>query len=390
MQRNRVSSRALSSEPAAPLPRSQLLIEAIGEEIDAILEPVLSRAVKRSRQGMFLKIGGEEIEYDAKFQLYLQSKVSNPHYRPETAAQCTLINFIVTPDGLEEQILATVVNVEKPELEQHKQELVRQQNDFKVELSRLEDELLSQLSAANPATILDNLPLIEGLERTKTTSKEISAQVASAQQTEQEINRSRELYRPVAAEGSMLFFLVNQLCVVEHMYQYSLDSFMAFLYKAVDRAEPSEDVGERTQCLVAAIRLTVFRWVSRGLFEDHKLIFCALLAFRLFQLGRLPEAFNRAHFQFLLEGPSAPLEENPLADFLPNQAWAMVMRLVELEGFESFAQNMEKDAPSRFKEWFGELAPEDVKLPLDWKRLELAYFQKLLVIRCLRTAPRGA
>ena len=36
--------------------RSQLLIEAIGEEIDAVLEPVLSRAViKRGRQGMFLR-----------------------------------------------------------------------------------------------------------------------------------------------------------------------------------------------------------------------------------------------------------------------------------------------------------------------------------------------
>ena len=31
----------------------------------------------------------------------------------------------------------------------------------KVVLSRLEDELLSQLSAADPTTILDNLPLIE-------------------------------------------------------------------------------------------------------------------------------------------------------------------------------------------------------------------------------------
>ena len=32
---------------------------------------------------------------------------------------------------------------------------------LQVVLSRLEDELLSQLSAADPGTILDNLPLIE-------------------------------------------------------------------------------------------------------------------------------------------------------------------------------------------------------------------------------------
>merc|ERR1719281_2337050 len=152
----------------------QLLLEAVGSEIDAILEPLLSRAViRRGRTACIIKIGGEEIDYDPKFQLFLQSKLPNPHYRPEIAAQCTIINFIVTPEGLEDQILALVVNCEKPELEQQKQELVRQQNQFKVELSQLEDALLSQLSEANPATILENLPLIEGLEKTKQTSAEI-------------------------------------------------------------------------------------------------------------------------------------------------------------------------------------------------------------------------
>merc|ERR1719482_2693905 len=187
-----------------------LLIEAVGSEIDAILDPVLSRAViRRGRTMLVIKVGGEEVPYNPKFQLYLQSKLPNPHYRPEIAAQCTIINFIVTPEGLEDQILAMVVNVEKPELEQQKQELVRQQNEFKVELSQLEDALLSQLSEANPATILDNLPLIEGLEKTKKTSAEINEQVRIAKQTEIKINESRELFRPVAAEGSMLFFIIN-------------------------------------------------------------------------------------------------------------------------------------------------------------------------------------
>jgi dynein heavy chain, axonemal len=61
-----------------------------------------------------------------------------------------------------------------------------------------------------------------------------------------------------------------------------------------------------------------------------------------------------------------------------------VQKLVELQGFESFAQNMEKDAPNRFREWVNELCPEDVKLPLDWKKLDGTPFQKLLVLRCLR------
>jgi dynein heavy chain len=95
-----------------------LLIENIGVELDATLEPVLARQViRKGRNSLFIKLGSEEIEYDTKFKLYLMTKLSNPHYRPEIAAQCTIINFIVTENGLEDQLLAMVVNVEKPELE---------------------------------------------------------------------------------------------------------------------------------------------------------------------------------------------------------------------------------------------------------------------------------
>eukprot|EP00746_Dinoflagellata_sp_MGD_P094656 gnl/MRDRNA2_/MRDRNA2_37720_c0_seq1.p1 gnl/MRDRNA2_/MRDRNA2_37720_c0~~gnl/MRDRNA2_/MRDRNA2_37720_c0_seq1.p1 ORF type:complete len:2173 (+),score=502.56 gnl/MRDRNA2_/MRDRNA2_37720_c0_seq1:470-6520(+) len=368
-----------------------LLIEAVGSEIDAILEPVLARAIiRRGRTQIIIKIGGEEIDYDAKFQLYLQSKLPNPHYRPEISAQCTIINFIVTPEGLEDQILAMVVNVEQPELEQQKQALVRAQNEFMVTLAQLEDDLLSQLSQADPSTILENLPLIEGLEKTKETSAEINRQVAIAKQTEVKINESRELFRPVAAEGSMLFFIINTLCIVQFMYQYSLESFVTFLYKAIDRAPPCADLQERTKILEKNIRYVIFRWVNRGLFEKHKLILCCLLTFKVFALGQLQEDFNPTFFNFLMLGPTRSDVENPLIEWLPNTAWNSVQKLIELEGFESFAQNMEKDAPNRFKEWFNEILPEEVKLPLDWKRLDSVPFQKLLVLRCLRPDRMGS
>lgn len=35
-------------------------------------------------------------------------------------AQCTLINFTVTRDGLEDQLLAAVVSMERPDLEELK------------------------------------------------------------------------------------------------------------------------------------------------------------------------------------------------------------------------------------------------------------------------------
>jgi dynein heavy chain len=103
----------------------------------------------------------------------LQTKLINPHYKPETAAQCTIINFIVTESGLEDQLLAMVVKVEKPDLEQTKEDLVSRQNEFQITLAGLESGLLQQLSDADPDTILQNTALIESLEVTKKTSTEI-------------------------------------------------------------------------------------------------------------------------------------------------------------------------------------------------------------------------
>ena len=52
--------------------------------------------------------------------IVLQTKLANPHYKPEMQAQATLINFTVTRDGLEDQLLAEVVATERPDLERTK------------------------------------------------------------------------------------------------------------------------------------------------------------------------------------------------------------------------------------------------------------------------------
>jgi dynein heavy chain len=107
-----------------------LMIESIGQEIDAILDPLLSRQFVKKGKNFTVKLGSEDVELSNSFKLYLQTKLINPHYKPETAAQCTIINFIVTESGLEDQLLAMVVRVEKPDLEQTKEELVNQQNQY--------------------------------------------------------------------------------------------------------------------------------------------------------------------------------------------------------------------------------------------------------------------
>jgi len=358
-----------------------VMIEALGQEIDATLDPLLSRAIIKKGNSKTIELGGDPVDYDDSFKLYLQTKLSNPHFRPEVAAQCTIINFIVTEKGLEDQLLAMVVNVERPELEAEKSELVRRQNEFQVQLAQLEQNLLDALSEADPATILDNKELIKSLEDTKATSNEIAIQREKAKETEATINQQRELYRKVAAEGSTLYFLIISLCFIDHMYQYSLETFTTFFFKAIERTNVKDET--RVDVLRQNIRFTIYQWVSRGLFEKHKLIYLSLITFRLMQKKVIDVNYEPAELQFLLQAPIKPNQFSPL-DWLPTEAWAKVQSMGALDEFKSFAQNLEKDAPSRFKDWYNELAPEECKLPLDWKRLESMPFKKLLVLRCLR------
>ncbi|MEQ2158227.1 hypothetical protein GOODEAATRI_010105, partial [Goodea atripinnis] len=67
-----------------------------------------------------IKVGDKECFFHPGFRLILHTKLANPHYKPEIQAQTTLINFTVTRDGLEDQLLAQVVNQERPDLEQLK------------------------------------------------------------------------------------------------------------------------------------------------------------------------------------------------------------------------------------------------------------------------------
>lgn len=362
-----------------------VIIENLGESIDATLEPLLGRLVYRKGRNLFLKMAGEEISYDENFKLFLQTKLANPHYKPEIAAQCTLINFIVTEKGLEDQLLASVVNLEQPDLEAQKQELQQAFNQYKIQLLELENQLLERLANA-PDDILSDVPLIEGLEATKKTADEINLAVERGKETEEIINTAREVYRPVAAEGSMLYFLLAQLCRMNPMYQYSLAAFTNCFFKAMEKTscESCDNQELRAHALRESLRSTIVTLVSRGLFEDHKLIFLTQLTFNLMQrkIIGLDSGFSTEYMNFLLRGPKIGGQDNTI-DWLSDSQWQSLQALIGLDCFDRFISDLE-ESEARFKEWYNCDTPELEKLPLDWRELDKTPFLKLLVIRCMR------
>uniref|UniRef100_A0A0D9S475 Dynein axonemal heavy chain 17 n=1 Tax=Chlorocebus sabaeus TaxID=60711 RepID=A0A0D9S475_CHLSB len=351
-----------------------LLIENIGETVDPVLDPLLGR--NTIKKGKYIKIGDKEVEYHPKFRLILHTKYFNPHYKPEMQAQCTLINFLVTRDGLEDQLLAAVVAKERPDLEQLKANLTKSQNEFKIVLKELEDSLLARLSAAS-GNFLGDTALVENLETTKHTASEIEEKVVEAKITEVKINEARENYRPAAERASLLYFILNDLNKINPIYQFSLKAFNVVFEKAIQRTTPASEVKQRVINLTDEITYSVYIYTARGLFERDKLIFLAQVTFQVLSMKK---ELNPVELDFLLRFPFKAGVVSPV-DFLQHQGWGGIKALSEMDEFKNLDSDIEGSA-KRWKKLVESEAPEKEIFPKEWKNKTA--LQKLCMVRCMR------
>ena len=156
--------------------------------------------------------------YDHNFNFFMTTKMPNPHYIPEICIKVTLINFTVTFEGLQQQLLGDVVIAEKPETERAKDRIVLQMAADSKTLKDIENKILGLLASATTIEILDADTLIDILKASKITTNEINGRMADAKVLEVEINDTRNMYSSVAVRGSILYFVIADLGGIDPMY----------------------------------------------------------------------------------------------------------------------------------------------------------------------------
>ena len=370
-----------------------VLCEDIGNELDPALEPVLLKQVVKDDTGrLILRLGETDVDYEESFRFYMTSKLANPHYMPELCIKVTLINFTVTMDGLENQLLADVVRKERPDLEERRDKLVLQMANDAKQLKELEDRTFKLLESSE-GNILDNEPLINTLNNSKLTSGVIKQRVVESVKNEQEINAAREEYRPVATRSSLLYFVIADLGRLDPMYQYSLSYFQLQFNYCIDVSEKADDVQSRLFILMDYISYFLYLQVSRGLFEEHRLVFSFLICTAIM---RHSTSISDAEWNFLLRGCGAQTGKmevgaRPDVPWLPAKAWELVHGLEKLvpKRFDGFVAAFGEDLNS-WSDWVSSEAPHTVQLPGAWGNDAedndrfLPGFAQLLVLKALR------
>lgn len=357
-----------------------ILMEGVQSEsatpLDPALDPLLEKRFQRQGNKTMVRIGATMTELDEGFRLYLCTRDPNPHFAPEICIKVVLVNFTVTRDGLEEQLLAEVVRAERPDLETGKERLTLQISSDKNQLHDLESKILRMLEEAT-GNILDNESLIHTLNVSRTTSTQVEARLKETEETEKEIEVSREIYRPAARRGSVLFFVISEMALIEPMYQTSLGHFKDLFNRCIENSEKSESVYARLQHLMAYSTEHIFMSTCRGLYEQHRLVFAFLLAA---QIQRADRKVTDREWDFLLRGAysaagveaSAHMAEyarmSPPA-WLPKPAWEQVCVLDRLgpgERYRGIAKSICADTDGLWRKLLDDLDPLVAPMPTDW------------------------
>ncbi|KAH0792655.1 Dynein heavy chain family protein [Histomonas meleagridis] len=365
-----------------------LLIEDCGEEIDPLLDNVLAKNYIKSGKYTQVSLGGREVTMEEGFTLYLTTKLPNPKFSPETFAKTAVIEFSVTQFGLEEQLLNLVILREKENLENERQRLLEQVAELRKTLIDLENLLLEQLRSSE-GNLLENTTLITTLASTKQKSQENKESLNSAMETNQKITKSREDYRPVAIRGAVIYFLIQEMSLVNPMYQVSLDQFLNKFYESIEKAEPDNFPKKRIENIINTLTETCWAYIIRGLYEKDKLLFCLQLALKI-EMSLPPEQnpidFN--DYQTFIKAGSILTGNVTIDEQLPEIFEPVrdnIIALSKLNSLRGFISHI-SSSPLEWTKLMTSQTPENDPLPNfgQTKQEDVKPFIRAIIIRCLR------
>lgn len=278
-----------------------ILIQDV-EHLDPILNPVLNKELRRTGGRVLIRLGNQDIDFSPSFTLFLSTRDPSVNFPPDICSRVTFVNFTVTRGSLQSQCLNKVLKAERPDVDQRRTDLIKLQGEFQLKLRHLEKSLLQALNESK-GNILDDDKVIETLETLKKEAAEVTRKVDETNTVMQEVEQTTAVYTPLAHACSSIFFVMEQLNLIHHFYQFSLDFFYE-IFEYVLHANPNlkgiSDPNERLEVLSRDLFSVTYKRASRTLLhEDH--ITLAVLMCQIKMRGS-QDTMDDTEYDFLLSG----------------------------------------------------------------------------------------
>jgi len=234
--------------------------------------------------------------------------------------------------------------------------------------------------------ILEDEELILVLDQSKQTSIAINERMKEAEQTSKMINENRENYRIIAKRGSILYFVIADLALVDPMYQYSLEFFAKLFNKRLEKSEKSEILEERLKILIIDITESFYTNICRGLFEKDKLLYSFLNAANILRKSDEANGISFEEWSFFLRGSLTDFSahQNKI-DYIEDKVFRGILGLEETSpNFKDLSKSLADVGDQlSWKAIMTSEEPQTVALPPIYED-KLTAFQKCMLIKVLR------
>jgi len=238
---------------------------------------------------------------------------------------------------------------------------------------------------------LDDTELIDVLATIKTKSREVNEKLTEAKDKRIEINEKREMFRPVAARGSVLYFCIVEMTLVNWMYNTSLQQFLGLFDYGIDASPKAQLVKDRVHNITTWLTRRVYRYINRGLFERDKVTFKLMMATKiLIKEGKL----TPGDVSLLLKAGAGIDDRNKPFTWMDQKTW-LNLKALSKHKFANEHMSFFKELPERitrsegaWRKWIDENEPENTPVPDYEEKISadqnIGHFIHLCLVRAMR------
>ncbi|KAL7670049.1 hypothetical protein ACOME3_004989 [Neoechinorhynchus agilis] len=295
---------------------STLLITDIDGDIDSCLIKVIEKELIQKAGRTTIMIGDNEVQYHPNFKLYMFTNLTNPSYTPEHYSKCNVVNFEVTLSGLIDQLLGEIIHIEEPLVEQSRNKGLIYGQSLRRQLTESESEILNLITLSGD-NILDDDTVVNSLKKAKEKANEANRGFLELAQSEKVFEQTRKRFRKVAMMGSMIYFALNTLQVLDPMYSWSLEYFLKIFRNVTSKGKSTVELEHKLKMLIEELIRDVYKIIGWSLFEKDR----QLLSFVLcVQLKRLMGDMDENMLDDILSDTIEPVENEAMSAILLKKA----------------------------------------------------------------------
>ena len=240
------------------------------------LEPILLHQLDKAHRNR-IHWGDSVLECHNDFKLFLATKRANPHFPPGVVALVTILDFSMTPAGLEHVLLSDIVRRERSDLEDKSGHVRLGLATCGVRLENLEREIL-RVMAASEGNLLEDENAINTLKSSQEERDEVLGAQASLEAEMIKLEKQRQPYRGLAAAVSPTFFLLQDMARIRSIYQYSLPLFMEWFGQAIRESQHTDKIARRVNLILQEWTRVLLDNATASFFERDENIFLLRVA----------------------------------------------------------------------------------------------------------------